>query len=627
MPEFLSLKRGAVVTFEGKTWVVAASMMPDKVLLRSVSDNKLYRDAPIKALAPAPETRDAQGARNNVLTLSEKDWLTARERYGIIEPLLAYQGRGRLSFRHVEGWAKKHGIHYTTLYEWMRRFRHHGYAGLTRQARTDQGAARLPQAVQELLDEVIAEHYLSPKRKSIVEVYEILEKRYQNKGLKAPHYNTLRQRIANLPERAKVAAREGAQAAAERFDPKPGSFPGADWPLAVIQIDHVLLNIELQDGSGRNVGRPWLTIAIDVFSRMIVGFYLSLDPPGFYSVGRCLAMAILPKDELLSRYSVRSPWPCFGIMDLVLADNAKEFSSEAMERACANFEIDSDFRPVRKPRYGAYIESYAGKLKDEIGALPGAYLPRKKTKKNPMLERRKVQGVNTLENLEGWLVRHVADVYHREVHSTLGTTPLKKYEEGIHGTEQRPGRGWPKVVQGERAVNVNFLPSFQATIQDRGVVHQRVWYYHEVLNPYIGREGAKGRKYTFLYDPHDVTTIYFIDPDQPGAEPIPIPCRDASHPPISLKELKAAQKAVRDQGGDPDDEVVVFEAVEDLRRQQDELLEHSKRVRRAQQSRKSAVRKKPRLPKVQKVVEDEEVEADGDATEAVYEPFTDSRWG
>jgi len=26
--------------------------------------------------------------------------------------------------------------------------------------------------------------------------------------------------------------------------------------------------------------RPWLTLAIDVFTRMIVGFHLSMDPPG-----------------------------------------------------------------------------------------------------------------------------------------------------------------------------------------------------------------------------------------------------------------------------------------------------------------------------------------------------------
>ena len=43
---------------------------------------------------------------------------------------------------------------------------------------------------------------------------------------------------------------------------------------------------------------------MDVFSRMVVGFYVSFDPPGAMAVGLCLAHAILPKERWLAKYEV-----------------------------------------------------------------------------------------------------------------------------------------------------------------------------------------------------------------------------------------------------------------------------------------------------------------------------------
>ena len=53
-----------------------------------------------------------------------------------------------------------------------------------------------------------------------------------------------------------------------------------DYPLSVVQIDHTLVDIILVDPIDRlPIGRPYLTIAIDVYSRCIAGFILSLEAP------------------------------------------------------------------------------------------------------------------------------------------------------------------------------------------------------------------------------------------------------------------------------------------------------------------------------------------------------------
>ena len=52
---------------------------------------------------------------------------------------------------------------------------------------------------------------------------------------------------------------------------------------------------------------------MDVFSRMVLGFYISFDPPGALSTGLCISHAILPKEKWLARFGITTPWPCWGL--------------------------------------------------------------------------------------------------------------------------------------------------------------------------------------------------------------------------------------------------------------------------------------------------------------------------
>jgi putative transposase len=125
----------------------------------------------------------------------------------------------------------------------------------------------------------------------------------------------------------------------------------------VVQIDHTPVDLMLVDDVHRRpIGRPWLTLAIDVFSRMVAGCSVSFDPPGALAVGLCLAHAILPKDAWLARHEMTTPWPIWGVMDTVHADNAKEFRGAMLRKACEEYRIDLQWRPVARPHFGGHIE-------------------------------------------------------------------------------------------------------------------------------------------------------------------------------------------------------------------------------------------------------------------------------
>jgi putative transposase len=83
------------------------------------------------------------------------------------------------------------------------------------------------------------------------------------------------------------------------------------------------------------IGRAYLTWMICVFTKMILGFYISFTPPSSLSVMECLKHAIRPKSYVRGRYpSIRHEWEAYGIMERLVVDNAVEFHGKHLEEAC-----------------------------------------------------------------------------------------------------------------------------------------------------------------------------------------------------------------------------------------------------------------------------------------------------
>jgi transposase InsO family protein len=57
-----------------------------------------------------------------------------------------------------------------------------------------------------------------------------------------------------------------------------------DRPFEIAHIDHTELDVELVcSQTGRLLGRPWLTLLTDAYSRRGLAFYLTFDPPSYRS--------------------------------------------------------------------------------------------------------------------------------------------------------------------------------------------------------------------------------------------------------------------------------------------------------------------------------------------------------
>lgn len=584
-PAVLNIRSGATVWFNGVEYTVLALLDLKTVLARSKSDGFSYKLKVSELKIGDENTIDRQTF--NLVDLRDTSWDVAQKRFEIIKPLLTITKHYRKK-SDVEARGKEFGVSVATMYRWMDAYESTGLlTALGNNRRSDKGKSRLSKDLEKLVDEVINEKYLNEQRIKISSVAEEVEARCYKLGLVPPHRNTIRNRIKKLPESLTVATRHGRQKA-KKFAPLRGNFPGADWPLGYVQIDHTPLDIIIVDDELRQpIGRPYITLALDVFSRMVTGFYLSLDPPSCFTVGMCIAHSVLPKDQYLEEFDISSDWPVEGKMKVIHADNALEFRSDILKRACQQHQIDLQWRPVREPQYGGHVERFFLTLNQRIQELPGTTFSSVKDREYYNSEK---YSAFTLSELEKWITTFIVDKYHNSFHDEINSNPISVFERGILGDEKTPGTGMPPRIIDRESFRIDFMPYVKRTIQNYGMKNEKIEYYHDVFRPWINAKDPdrpkEKRKFVFHYDPRDISVFYFWDPEI--KQYFKIPYKDNTHPPISMWELKKANKLAKEEGRKDIDESVIFEAYEKLK----EITEDA--VRKTKTERKRQLREKQR---------------------------------
>lgn len=103
------------------------------------------------------------------------------------------------------------------------------------------------------------------------------------------------------------------------------------------------LDLELRcKSTGQNLGRPWMTLLVDTYSRRILGLRLTFDPPSYRS---CMMVI----RDCVRRHS-RLPQ----VLDV---DGGREFDSVYFESLLARYELTKKTRPPAKARFGSVLDA------------------------------------------------------------------------------------------------------------------------------------------------------------------------------------------------------------------------------------------------------------------------------
>ena len=251
------------------------------------------------------------------------------------------------------------------------------------------------------------------------------------RGTKVPSLRTIRRRIYLDTNYAEViAAQKGELHADATLNPRVAG-PPARRPMEVLEIDHSPLDIVVVDTeNGVAVRRPWVTIVIDRFTRMIVGFYIGYERPSLSSVLRAVKHAVFDKSYIKDMYpGIIKDWPCGGRPDFIVCDNGRELHAEAFKKAMKDLNTIIMWCPKRKPWFKGRVESFFRRLQGVIHTLPGTLFANYLKKGRYNSDK---HAVMTLETLTYYITKYIVDVYHFEQHSGLkGRRPYEVCREAM----------------------------------------------------------------------------------------------------------------------------------------------------------------------------------------------------
>jgi putative transposase len=491
---------------------------------------------------------------------ADKDWEEAEFRAKVLAELPEQLTESDVS------WAMRQlDVSRATVYRLAKQFREDARTSalLPNTSGPKPGMQPLDPAVEAIVAHHFREFYATRRKPTKTRFWREVAADCQERGLAPPSIRRLSRWLDLKDQGRLMARREGKDKAERKHLATPGTLT-ADRPLDIVQIDHTKADVTVVDPvTRRPLGRPTLTVAIDVNSRMILGFHLSLEPPSLLSVALCLTHAVMEKTHWLTARDINTDWPAHGIPKAIYVDNGAEFHARAFELACSEYQIDLRHRPPGTPRYGGHIERLIGTMMGAVHLLPGSHF-------SNIFERgdldAEAEAVMTLQELETWLALEITGSYNVRVHSALETTPTAAW--AAHTDEARL-----RMPADLRQFLVDFLPSEQRVLQRDGFHLFHIRYWSDELRWLMGRES---RKYTLKYDPRDLSRIFVVT-DEGIIEARPA---DLTRPAITLWEHRAARRALREAGRRSVDEELIFRTIQAQRDLVDSADRQTKALRR-----------------------------------------------
>ena len=301
--------------------------------------------------------------------------------------------------------------------------------------RGGKGKSRCSPEVQDMMDEVIFNGYMTTERLSVARCYMDLcakiavanQARPSTDLLKTPSSNAFKRRIERQPAFDLYAARNGLDAAKKKF--RSTGHNVENWKfMECVEVDHTVLDVVgIYLERGLDLGPPRITDFIEWVTRACVGFTIGFEGTSTQTVLECLHHSVTQKVDIRQLYPmVQGYWNCWGFPRYLKLDNGPEFHSETFVMSTSEMGVGLIYCPRKKAWFKGRVERMIKRLNAEImDSLPGATLTQlynRVTERDPSS-----WAVVDLESLRQIMHIWVIDVYHQTKHK---------------GTNRQPGPHW-----------------------------------------------------------------------------------------------------------------------------------------------------------------------------------------
>ena len=491
-----SLRCGSRISWDGRNWEV---VNVGETAIGLLSDRNLT-ELPIAAfetlicenraqMLPVERDPDADRAiRERLSQASEADLQTATHRSGLISQ---YVESGVLPASDVAP--------ARTFFRWLGLYRKAeaaygtGFMGLLPQS-SGRGnrTAKLPETSRRLMQESIEADYETLKQKTKYASWIRLKGMCEAQSAPIPSYKTFclavdKRSVFNQTLKRK-GRRASYQVATFHWDLDLTTPRHGDRPFEIAHIDHTELDLECVAGAGHRLGRPWLTLLTDAFSRRTLAFYLTFDPPSYRS-------CMMTLRECVRRFS-RFP-------QILVVDGGREFESTYFETLLARYQCTKKTRPPAQPRFGSTCERLFGTTNTQfIHNLRGNTQITRNVRQVTKSVDPKGLAIWPLPELHGRLSGYLYEIQDTFLHPALGQTPREAFRIGMASGGARIHR---MVAYNEEFMILTLPTTAKGTAKvmvSRGVKINHIYYWCDSFRQ------VEGEIVPVRYDPFDAGTAY-----------------------------------------------------------------------------------------------------------------------
>lgn len=429
--------------------------------------------------------------------------------------------------------AERKGLTLSTLYRYMDSYKEGGTAALMRRL-PRLGVGTVRRSITDKQAVFIRAEFLQLSKPKAAQVYNKLNRYFKKIGLECCSKSTFFRFIEDL-ERYEpdlvCLARKGEEEYMKKYAIK-ATRKEPDFVNEVWEGDHHRLDAFIKY-QGRAL-RPWVTIWIDVSSRVIVGFTISAQANG-RTIALATRHAILPKvsigwDQPISKAMVKAlnglGWdpeemkectgeklPYYGLPKTLYIDNGEDYRSKLkkdkkhegweysreMRSTCELLNIQALFCTAYSPWAKGHAERWFGTFTSQFTRyLPGFCGSDNKDRPADLDEKAMAERGDLLDLEELCkLIEMYLEIYHNTVHSSLGMTPAEKYIATPKVREEMPD---------VRAMDICLMDVERAKVTPSGIAKfgsmgKRRWYKHQALDALVGQWAI------IRYDPNRIGQI------------------------------------------------------------------------------------------------------------------------
>jgi len=509
----VQLQPGTPIQWDGQPWQVVnvgvtsitlrhqqTAFMQD--VRREDVASALAHGSIVSQLADGNENDIHEAIRDAWRHATERDYAIANARLQVLKAL--EQGQTLVSIWEDDTIRSVLGTQKTqrTIRTWRKRFAEkeqqcgNGYVGLLPQIyKRGNRERKLSTTALEKMQDFIETRYEDLRQSHVTSVWAAYCRVCEEEGIPPASLRTFGKAVKQRPRDIQRRKRLGQRAAhqiqkrywyLEATTPKHGERA---WHI--VHIDHTRLDIQLRHAqTGKNLGRPWATFAVDAYSRRLLAVVLTLDEQPSYR--NCM----LVLREMVRRFH-RLP-------QILYVDNGSEFHSTYFQSLLAQYAVEVAYRPPAQPRFGDVVErlfrtAHTQFIYNLTGNTQIAKQVRLQTKANDPRHLAVWQLDWLYEALQEWAY----EIYDQAEHATLHQSPQAAFEASLRQHGERAFK-WVDYA----AFVLNALPTpkhhSKRKVHASGVKINHIWYWHDrMYQPHI-----TGSEVAVRYDPFNAGIAY-----------------------------------------------------------------------------------------------------------------------